>query len=367
MSGCSLAKPRFTASTSAMTSRLRFDTSTLALPSGLLDDFVGARRPADAAVQARLRAAELVLVGVAGDERVFVEHQAELARRRPRVEVAQHDDRHARFLREVANEELALVELRGGEHLARELVHRGDAAIDDDHVGAARVADLHRHDCFELAAEHGERVGRRRGGGEPAVVERRPGLALAHRDLDLEAVFLREERIGVRLEAAVRDDQAAVAGVFADVDLQHAVLRRVRAPRLPAAACRRRARSAPAHRRPARPCRPPLRCCRASAARRLILRALAEPQVHAEADDADQQQQRDEVAGGGAARCDARATMLVMTSISFIAETLSFRDFLPARAAGSSSAAGRRAAARRSGRRAPRTTRADPSASDSLR
>ena len=48
----------------------------------LLDDFVGARRPADAAVQARLRAAELVLVGVAGDERILVEHQAELARRR---------------------------------------------------------------------------------------------------------------------------------------------------------------------------------------------------------------------------------------------------------------------------------------------
>ena len=161
----------------------------------LLDDLIGARRPADAAVQARLRAAELVLVGIAGDERVFVEHQAELARRRARIEVAQHHDRQAGFLREIADEELALVELRGGEHLAGELVHRGDAAIDDDHVGAARVADLHRHDCFELAAEHRERVGRRRGGREPAVVERRPGLALAHGDLHLEAVLLGEERI----------------------------------------------------------------------------------------------------------------------------------------------------------------------------
>ena len=93
-------------------------------------------------------------------------------RRGLRIEIAQHDHGHAGFLREVADEELALVELRGGEHLALELVDRGDAAIDDDHVGAARVADLHRHDRVELAAEHRERIGRGGRGGELAVVER---------------------------------------------------------------------------------------------------------------------------------------------------------------------------------------------------
>ena len=49
---------------------------------------------------------------------------------------------------------------------------------------------------IELSAEHGERVGGRGGGGEPAVVERGPGLAFALRDLDLEAVFLGEVRSG---------------------------------------------------------------------------------------------------------------------------------------------------------------------------
>ena len=124
-----------------------------------------------------------MLVGVAGDEGVFVEHQAELAGRRARVEIAQHRDRHAGFLREIADEELALVELRGGEHLARELVHRSDAAIDDDHVGAARVADLHRHDRLELATEHRERV------GVVAVAASRPLLSGDQVSLSLIEIF----------------------------------------------------------------------------------------------------------------------------------------------------------------------------------
>ena len=166
MSGCSLAKPLFTASTSAMTSRLRFDTSAFAAPLRRFDHFVGLRRPAHAAVEPATAARELVLIGVAGDERIFVEHEAQRAGRGLRIEVAQHRHRHAGFLREIADEELALVELRGGERLAGERVHRGDAAIDDHHVGAARVADLHRHHRVELAAEHGERVGGGGRGGE---------------------------------------------------------------------------------------------------------------------------------------------------------------------------------------------------------
>ena len=66
----------------------------------------------------RAAARQLVLIGVAGDEGVFVEHQAQRARRRLRIEIAQHGHGHAGFLREVANEELALVELRGRERLA---------------------------------------------------------------------------------------------------------------------------------------------------------------------------------------------------------------------------------------------------------
>ena len=292
-----------TASTSAIDEQVAVGDQHLGRAVRLLDDFIGARRPADAAVQARLRAAELVLVRVAGDERVFVEHQAELAGGGSRIEIAQHCDRHAGFLREIANEELALVELRGGEHLAGELIDRGDAAIDDDHVGAARVADLHRHDGVELPAEHGERVGRRRGGGEPAVVERRPGFALALRDLHLEAVFLREERVGIRLEAAVRDDQAAVAGVFADVDLQHVVFRRVGRGGFQ----RRRAVDRLDRRRRIavrlRPWRERVgRVARASQPSAAPSRLLPSHRYSAQADEAEQQQQRDEVAGGRAAR-----------------------------------------------------------------
>ena len=84
------------------------------------------------------------------------------------------------------------------------------------------------HDRVELPAEHRQRVGGGGRGGKFAVVERTPGFALAHRDRDLESVFLGEERIGVRLEAAVGDDEPAVACVLADVDAQHVVLRHER-------------------------------------------------------------------------------------------------------------------------------------------
>jgi len=79
------------------------------LNTRLLDDFIGARCPADAAVQPRLLTTELMLVRVARYECIFVEHQAELARRRARIEVAQDHHRQARFPCEIADEELAFI------------------------------------------------------------------------------------------------------------------------------------------------------------------------------------------------------------------------------------------------------------------
>ena len=196
ISGCALAKPLFTASTSATTSRLRFDTSTLAAPfEASITSSVFGVQPTQP-LSRRAAARELMLIGVAGDERILVEHQAERAGRGLRIEIAQHGHRHAGFLREITDEELALVELRGGQRLAVERVDRGDAAIDDHHVGAARVADLHGHHGVELPAEHGQRIGRGGGGREPAVVERTTRFRSSLIEIcDLEAVFLGEERI----------------------------------------------------------------------------------------------------------------------------------------------------------------------------
>ena len=197
-----------------------------AAPGGF-HHFLGARRPAHAAIETAAVAPQLVVVGVARDEGVFVQHEPQFVRSGLRVEIAQDAHRHAGLLRQVADEELALVELRRGQPLAGQRVDRRDAFVHHDHVRAARVGDLHRHDRIELPAEDGERIrgGRRR--REPPVVQLRPGLVFADGELHLEAILLRKERIRIRCEAAVGDNQAAVAGVFADVDLQDAVLRHV--------------------------------------------------------------------------------------------------------------------------------------------
>src|SRR4030095_13082751 len=105
--GLAWAKPLLTVRMSAMTSRLRLETSILALPcepsitSSVLGD-----QPT------RLLALELVGIGVAGGEGVFVEHHPDLLRRGPGVEVAQHLHAQPGLLRQIAQEELALVELR---------------------------------------------------------------------------------------------------------------------------------------------------------------------------------------------------------------------------------------------------------------
>ena len=65
------------------------------------------------------------------------------------------------LLREVADEEIDLGELRRGDDLALEIVDPLDVAAHDEPVGAARVADLRRHDRVELAAVRRQHVDRR--------------------------------------------------------------------------------------------------------------------------------------------------------------------------------------------------------------
>ncbi|MDT4845683.1 hypothetical protein FQZ97_796770 [compost metagenome] len=195
------------------------------------DHLIGARRPADATVQALL-AGQFGGVGIAGDKGVLVEHQTQLVRSRTAVQIAQHPDRHAGFGRQVADKELALVELGGAEHLALELVDAGDGAVHHHLVGATGEGDLRRHRYLELPAEHGQHIG---GSGHRChltVVQRRPLLALALVQAHLETVLLGEERVGVGRQTAVGDDQAAVTGVLAHVDVDDVVLHLVGRGRL---------------------------------------------------------------------------------------------------------------------------------------
>ena len=154
---------------------------------------------------------------------------------RRRVEAAERVDRQARLLRQVADEEVDLGELRRRDRLALELVDPLDVAADDDAVGAAREADLRRHDRVQLLAVGRQHVDGRHRGGHLALVELGPDLVLADRQPDLEAVVLEEQRVLGRLEAAVGGDQPGIAGVLADLDRDDVVLelerRRRRQPR----------------------------------------------------------------------------------------------------------------------------------------
>ena len=235
-------------------------------------------------------------VRVARDEGIVIEDESEMSGLGSSIEIAQDRDRHAGFLCQIANEEFAFVELRGCEHFVRELVHGGDAAIDHDHVGTARVADLQRYHGIELTAEHGERIRRRRCRREAAIVERRPGFILALGDLHLEAVFLGEKGIGIGFETAVRNDQSAVACVLADVDLQRIVFGLIR---------RRRFQGRCAVDGLDRRWRIAIRFAALDGAcglgsRGAVFVLLAEQQIGAECDQPDKQQQRDHIARGRA-------------------------------------------------------------------
>src|SRR3990167_4411721 len=188
--GWALAKPLLTTRISATTSRLRLDTSIFAAP-------------ADSATAWSVRGDQPTLagqfsdIGIAGDKGILVEHQAQLVGPRTRLEVAQHLDRHAGLAGQVADKELAFVELGGCEHLALELVDAGDAAVHHHLVGPAGEGDLRRHRDLELTAEHRQHVGGGGHSGHLTVVQRRPLLALALAQAQLEAVLLGEEGIGV--------------------------------------------------------------------------------------------------------------------------------------------------------------------------
>ena len=216
--GCCSAKPRCTTSTSATMSRFRFVVSRWALPPlcSTTSDIFGSQVTAPAirflpdlrSLRNRSPAAEAVL-------RV---NQIDPIRVRRGVDAADGADSQARLLRQVADEEIHLGELRGRDHLALERVDPLDVAPHHETVGAAREADLRRHDDVELRSVDGEDVGGRDRRGQLALIQRGPVLTLADRQLDLEPVLLEEDRVLVRLEAAVGGDQPGIARVLADLD-----------------------------------------------------------------------------------------------------------------------------------------------------
>ncbi len=161
---------------------------------------------------------------IAGAEAVFRVDQVQPVRVGRGVEAAERVQRQARFLRQVADEEVHLGELRRGERPPLQLVDALDVVAHDDAVGAAGEADLGRHHRVELPAVGRQHVHGRHRRGDLAFVQIRPGLVFAHRQLHLEAVVLEEERVLVRLETAVGGDQPGVAGVFADLDRDGVVL-----------------------------------------------------------------------------------------------------------------------------------------------
>ena len=92
---------------------------------------------------------------------------------RRRVQAAERVDGQAGFLREVADEEVDLGELRRGDRLPLERVDALDVVAHDEAVGAAREANLRRRDRVQLPAVGRQHVGRR---------DRRRDLALLSSD-----------------------------------------------------------------------------------------------------------------------------------------------------------------------------------------
>ena len=131
------------------------------LAAAAVDDLRDLRLPRDAAGEPVLARLQVGGEQIAGAEAVLGVDEVEALGMRRRVEAAERVDGEARFLREVADEEVHLGELRRRDRLALELVDALDVAADDDAVGAAREADLRRHDRVELPAVDREHVGGR--------------------------------------------------------------------------------------------------------------------------------------------------------------------------------------------------------------
>ena len=206
--------------------------------AALLDDLRDGGRPRHRARQPVLARLHVAQEELAGLRALLGVDDVEAIGARGRVEAAEQVDVEPGFLREIAQEEVGLGELRGRDDLALEVVDLLDLGADDEAVGAARVADLHRHHHVELPAVHRQHVHRRHRPGDLAGVQVRPALVLAERQLHLEAVVLEEDGALARLEAAVGGDEPGVAGVLADLDGDDVVLHREGRRRPTAAALR---------------------------------------------------------------------------------------------------------------------------------
>ena len=266
------------------------------LAAAAADHFRHLGLPGHAAGELVLARLDVVQEQIARLEAVLGVDHVQPIRVRRRVEAAERVDRQAGLLRQVADEEIDLGELRRGDRLAFQLVDALDVVAHHDAVGAAREPDLHRHHRVQLPAVRRQHVHRRDRRRNLALVQRRPGLVLADRQLDLEPVVLEEQRVLGRIEPAVGGDQPGVSRVLADLDRDGVVLelerrrrRQLRDLDLHFLDFRRRAVRAGFTRGAGRPAA-------------LAAAHAAAHHVDAERDQAGDEQQRDELAECGEAR-----------------------------------------------------------------
>ncbi len=168
---------------------------------------------------------------ITGGEGVRGEEQIQAFRIRTFCRGAQHVHPEPRLLGEVAHKEVGLRELGRDQGFALQVVDPPDFLAHDQTVRAAGETDLDRGDHLEVAAVGGQHVHRGGGGRDAAGVERGPAFLLGELDAQLEAVLAEEERVLRRLQAAVGHDDAGVARVFTQLEIDDVVLRHIRGRR----------------------------------------------------------------------------------------------------------------------------------------
>ena len=197
------------------------------LASALRRDLGGFRSPGHAASETISAFLQIAQEEISGGEGVFAEHQVQALRVGLLAETGERADVQASLLRKIADEEISLGELRCREHLALERVDALDLAAHHHAVRAARETNLRRNVDLELLPVNREHIDRRRGRRHLAAIERRPAFLFAQFDADLEAVLLEEHGVRARLQPAIRHNDSRVARVFAQLDINDAVLRQV--------------------------------------------------------------------------------------------------------------------------------------------